>query len=227
MPLQIPAHDLHRLLAETIPFSHPYDDLPSINGVLLTFDGDNLLAVATDRFMLGISRYGLPEDERGKTPPFRIGIRLSDAQNLLRHAKTVKADRHARTVTIDVDEHGKVDIADSSAPGLFSFDSPRGMDIVARLDPTLFTFPNWEKLLHYSGERTPVSLVEFSADKLAAFLKVAGERPIQLMFRSAVSVVEILIGREPDFVGLMMPRRPVDVMTLPDWIPAPPAEEKS
>lgn len=108
---------------------------PFLEAVRLEFGADQLVAVATDRFVLGASRV----EYSGET--FTVMVAGPDAKALMMMAKTVKRDEATREVTVEV--------ADAGAQVTFRFSTGEAMT-VRGLD---VQFPKWRQLLPADASR--------------------------------------------------------------------------
>lgn len=211
--LQVLTHELHRILSEAALFAHKSSDLPTINAVLLECDGTNLVALATDRFKLAISRVRLdvPADgEDGDRPaPFQTAIPLDQVNMLVQHLKTPRAFQSFRQVTLTSGANdSKIDVQESLAPNIFSFTSAYSAELSIKVVPVPDKFPNWRPLMSLDGAEA-IRGIALDPHHLAPFFKVAaarGEHRLQLRFRGPNKPVLVQLGGG-DFAGLVMPIR--------------------
>ena len=89
------AADLHRVIAEAKNFAGRDATLPMLQNVRIEATETQLVAVATDRFLLGVSR----ADYAGEA--FTVSVEGQQVDALLRMAKTAKRDEDWREVTIE------------------------------------------------------------------------------------------------------------------------------
>lgn len=193
------AKALHTAVSDALLFAAPASaQLPFLEAVRLEFGGGQLVAVATDRFVLGASRV----DYTGES--FMVMVAGGDARALVKMAKTVKRDEAARAVTVEV--------VDAGARVTFRFSTGESMSVRV-LD---VQFPKWRQLLPSDASRmggivgmgyTPAYLGRFT--KARADEQGAGAQMV--VFPSVTSSgkpgpTAIRIGE--DFFGLLMPIRP-------------------
>lgn len=130
------AKALHTAMSDALLFAAPTSaKLPFLEAVRLEFGAGQLVAVATDRFVLGASRV----EYSGEA--FTMMVAGSDAKALVKMAKTGKRDEGAREVTIEV--------VDAGAQVTFRFSTGeaitvRGLDV---------QFPKWRHLLPSDDSR--------------------------------------------------------------------------
>lgn len=218
MPKQPPIEraDLVRVLTEASLFATKTDDLPILNAVRLEATGTHLLAVATDRFMLGVS------SAEYEGAPFVITLPMAEVKLILGACK-LKAGRWKPKDVVDL----RV--------------TPKGTLLHVTLDETVitvptfqsasdFTYPEWRKLLGASTTEVGevIGTVGINPQYLAKFGKIG--RQAKFYLRAPNKPVMVRIG--DDFVGLIMPIRIPDddpkVWTLPEWLDdtAPASAEK-
>jgi plastocyanin len=198
MKIDVTSQDLHRILSDAIAFASTDPNIPAIAAVRLESAPDtdatvHLLAVATDRFTLGVSRT-LAEGDTG------IGVTLAaaDVKNVLRIAKTAKRDSGWRRATVTVHADDTV---------TFAFTS--GESIVVRTVEA--EFPRWRQLLSADVDAMarPAAGLGLDPMRLAQFAKVAAAKihPMQLFpgvtESGSLKPVHVMIGEE--FYGLIMP----------------------
>jgi len=167
------AVDLHRILTNGAAFASPDITLHPINVVRMEFAGADVLAVATDRFRIGVSHavryYGvdtavsLPLSDMSHAVRYSgedtaVSLPLSDAVELARMARTTKTAANWRTVTIDID--GNV--------ALFAFSDGRSHAIVVQEGE----FVRWRQFFPESGSGRARATTAFTAGYLASFGRV-------------------------------------------------------
>lgn len=193
------AKALFTALSDALLFTAPASaKMPMLEAVRLEFGGGQLVAVATDRMALGISKVAY------SGAALTVMIAGGDAKALARMAKTGKRDEASRTVTID--------IADALTQLTFRFSSGevmtlRGLDV---------QFPKWRYLLPSDASRMGgIVGMGYNAAHLSRFTKARAEEQAagvqMVMFPSVTSSgkpgpTAITIGA--DFFGLLMPVRP-------------------
>lgn len=207
---QLKAKALFTVISDALVFSAPATMmLPVLNAVRIEAVEGNLVAVATDRFVLGASRV----DYRGE--PFEVLIHGDDARRLVKIAKTAKKDEPFREVTIDVETPSKGPVALT-----FRFTSGEALTLTG-LD---LEFVKWRQMI-VADEQLMGSVVgtRYASPYMARFAKV---RPDERRFMDVYPTqlengqsgrTAIRIGE--DFCGLIMPVRSEDQRyRLPAWV---------
>ncbi len=199
----MPATDLHRLLHNALLFAGKDPTLPMIERARLEFGTDQVLSVATDRFMLGVTR----GDYSGAA--MVVQLDRADVENLAKIAKTRETwEREPREVQIDR--------TDSLVT--FTFTTGESIALTNQDDK----FPPWRHLLPSEleeGER----FVGVAPAKLATFTKVLDtDRVASLTVTMQGPERPVLVKVGALFVGLLMPVRGDDhgPFERPDWIDA-------
>lgn len=218
------AHQLHRVLSDAAVFASHDETMPRICMVHVEFTGDHMLAVATDRFRLGVSKIG-PVD--GKTVLGSVdgeasfNLALRDVQTLIKLSKTLRRDERTRVVWINQSNDGAVrDDGTRVGTVTFKFSDGASLDVV----PQDTEFPRWRQLFPESGTQVPRDATAFTAEYLASFAKVDGGSSQRLVMYShddihgrrdkpEKPVVGELYGSQrpttftigDNFVGLLMP----------------------
>lgn len=206
------AKALFTAVSDALLFAAPASaKLPFLEAVRLEFGVDQLVAVATDRFVLGASRV----EYSGVA--FTVMVAESDAKALVKMAKTAKRDESTREVTVEV--------ADAGAQVTFRFTTGEAMT-VRGLD---VQFPKWRQLLPADASRmggivgmgyTPAYLKRFT--QVRADEQASGAQMV--VFPSVTPSGKpgpTAIGIGEDFFGLLMPVRPPgDEWTFhrPSWL---------
>ena len=223
MKFETKSVDLHRILSDALQFASPAVGVPAIESVRVETtanDADtvNLIGVATDRFVLGVSR-AVAQGDTG------VGFLLStdDAKNVVRIAKTVRRDESHRRVTVDVDtetltgpDRGRV---------TFTFTTGETISVTAMTEE----FPRWRPLLtpDHDAMARPASGIGMDPLKVAQFGRIAAAKsaPMQLFpgigDNGRLKPIHVRIG--DDFYGLIMPvRAPGDTNLFtyetPGWL---------
>lgn len=198
VPNVLKAASLHTALSDATLFCAPASALmPALEAVRLEAGGGQLVAAATDRYMLGVSRV----EYSGAA--FTAMIEASDAKALAALAKTGKRAESSREVIVDVVDGGAV----------VTFRFSTGEELTVRgLD---YEFPNWRKLLPATAERMGgIVGMGYRPSQLVKFTKVrAGEPDATLVVLPSLTrdgapgptVVQVGEG----FIGLLMPARGV------------------
>lgn len=200
------ATDLHRVLSDVRAFASKEKHLPSIGVIRLEASEAGLIAAATDRFVLGVSR----GDYQGEQ--FALSLSGASADSLIRLAKTAARDKSHRTAELELLEGGKkLSVTFSSGEALI-------------LETEDYEFPRYRALIP-SAERIPAEVspsVGLNAENLAKFAKVAGSHQMKLTNMGADKPQIVSIGS--DFIGLVMPVRlsafPEPEYSVPAWLNA-------
>jgi hypothetical protein len=187
------AADLHRVITEAKNFAGRDATLPMLQNVRIEATETQLVAVATDRFLLGASR----ADYAGEA--FTVSIEGQQVDALLKMAKTVSRDTQWREVTIERrgdESHKLVD---------FRFNSGEAITVT----PSAHEFPKYGQLIPTTTQletetRHESPVIGFNAANLAKFAKIDGARAMRVYPRGDKPTV-VLIGE--DFAGLIMPVR--------------------
>src|SRR5437868_12633975 len=99
--LTVRSHDLHNLLKTAILFACKDSTIPGINGVRLERHGDQLLAIATDRFRLGITRITLTGNQC--EGDFAAYVRLDQIKPAIPTLKVPVRDQDWQLVTLSIE----------------------------------------------------------------------------------------------------------------------------
>lgn len=183
--------------------------VPILESVRIESDGTSLVAVATDRFTLGVSRV----DCSGG--PFAVTVSAEDARNLVRMARTGKSAQGWREVTVSASDRGAE----------FRFSSGESMAVRGRAEE----FPRWRQLIPGDDKAMGAGVgvgVGFDPVLLAKFGKVRAEERGRRMVllptmphpgRPGPAVVQI----GPDFISVIMPVRApggTEIYDPPAWL---------
>lgn len=190
---------LFTAVSDALLFAAPSSaKLPFLEAVRLEFGSGQLVAVATDRFALGVSRVAYTGEA------FTMMLAGSDAKALVKMAKTGKRDESAREVTVEV--------VDAGAQVTFRFSTGEAMT-VRGLD---VQFPKWRHLLPSDTSRMGgIVGMGYTGVYLSRFTRARadeqGSGAQMVVFPSVTSSgkpgpTAISIGE--DFFGLLMPVRP-------------------
>lgn len=194
------AANLHRILSDVRLFASTDSTLRAINAVRIETWRDSMVAVSTDRFVMGASRADYSGEE------IAANISLPNIDNLLRIAKTTRKDS----------AHRRVEIVAVGAALEFNFSTGESLTVQTEQHD----FPHWRQLLPkeaISGNEIADVSIGYNAAYLAKFSKVAGSREMQIISRSRRKPSIVRIG--DDFIGLIMPvRLEEDAYIPPDWI---------
>jgi hypothetical protein len=133
------AKALHTAVSDALNFAaSPSLNVPAIATVRIEATDGQFVAIATDRYVLGVSR-----DYSGEA--FSLTVDFDDAKNLVGMAKTLKRDESSRAVEIDVDEN-RVSFRFSTGEAI----TVRGVDV---------DFPRWRLLIPSTTERMGAAVV--------------------------------------------------------------------
>jgi DNA polymerase III sliding clamp (beta) subunit (PCNA family) len=183
---------LERVLVNGMLFAAPAKDwLPALEVVRFTWDGDDLYAVATNRYVLSRERVEYHGD--GNTEgrdEFSIGT--ADAKRVVSMLKTVPLAGFPVAVKYD-SEAGKA---------TFMID---GDTLIVSTEHG--QFPEWRKLVPADDEGEPVGAIMLGAQWLALFAKVKAHKgaPVQFGFNTATKPVRVTIGEA--FKAIVIPVR--------------------
>ena len=208
------AADLHRILTNAALFASTDKTVESLCVVRLELSGDQALAVATDRFTLGVARADYLGGE-----PFTFSLANDDVALVARMAKTPARDSDWRNVFITTDS---VD-----DPREVTFQFTTGESFTAR--PYAAEFPKYRQLIptvipaDNTELRDNYHTVGFTAAYLARFAKVIAPKgtPMRITTYSPSKPAVVRIGAE--FLGLVMPVRIPDGdrgYSVPAWLTA-------
>ena len=193
MKLTLKAHALHTVMSDAIVFAGTDATIPAINGIRLeTVQRGaivDVIAVATDRFTLGVSR----ADGSGDILP-EFNLAASDAKNVVRIAKTVARMQSYRTVDVETDDY--------TQNVVFTFSS--GESVTVRKSD--LEFPHWRQLFPSddAGMADDVSGIGYTPEYLAKFGKVAASKRDPMRFFPRVSKPGVVMIGD-DFIGIIMP----------------------
>lgn len=195
--ITIPTAELVDTLSDVIPMADPDVDLPEVNCVRLEWDGDQLHALATDRWVIGWSTWS-PHDGEGSTSwggvdsPWAATIPLEAAKYLVKVFKLPKAGawtplalEHINPGALRVQRHR--DTGHSA--------------VVAVVRDVFEAFPDVRAELSKHDVIEPVAAVGVPAHDLARFAKVRPHGGMVLRF--ARELVHVGIGGR--FVGSVIP----------------------
>jgi hypothetical protein len=206
-----------RRLSDAVLFTSPASArLPFLEVIRLEFGGGQLVASATDRFVLGVSRV----EYTGAA--FDMMLSSSDAKTLIRFAKTAKRDEAVREVTIEVAG------VDALPQATFRFSTGESMTVRGQD----YTPVKWRQLMPADSARMGgIVGMGYTPALLAKFTKVrvdeAGAGAKMVVCPSVTSdgrpgPTAIRIGE--NFVGLLMPVRP---LSGEDWTYEPARVDRS
>lgn len=210
MVIQISTFDFTGLLSDTIPFSYPEDDLPTLHCVRLEWDGTMMHALSTDLNRIAISSWHPHDDteagderEQARLPvspwggsdrPWAVVLPRSDAEKLVQVFK-LPAKRGLTPLAVEV-QHGHLKVMRPRIGGLLS--------LRADVEGSLEEFPDLRKQLGEHDRVEAVDEISFSGGNLADFCASVRQRgPLELGFSGRTGMTRISIGER--FVGAVRP----------------------
>ena len=207
------AADLHRIVSDAILFASKDTTMPSLCLARLEVTSAGLIAVATDRFSLGIAR----ADYTGEA--FTASFSRGDLVNLLKVAKTAKRDESWRRVELEIQRDQQFESTVKAVT--FTFTDGGAMTLRAQD----YSFPKYRQLFPSAQQVDDASgLVHVGVDPalFARFDKVSGSAAAHVAFTAGNR--PIVVRKGPDFLGLLMPTRLGELETSahvrPDWLDA-------
>lgn len=202
MTIKLQTNEFIRVVKEAAIFARSAPDIPMINAVHLEARGADLIAVATDRFVLGVSRTELDE-------PGEFLAALTSRQVRL-IAQVAGAGRQCfSTVAIDADEK-QVRVAFSS-----------GETLTLPAEVERGAHRSWFKLLESMPDGDPSKAMDVDPRLLAKFAQLQGKRSarMRMYFSGHQKPIRVTVG--DSFVGMVMPVRMPDdesmEWTVPEW----------
>jgi hypothetical protein len=200
--MNVSAAELARIIKDSAIFASRDASLPMINAVRLESSAEHLVAIATDRFTLGVSMANYVDGE-GAT--FGATLRLPQAQILAKVAESTKAS------------FTEVAITATDTTVTFTFASGESVTL-----PSVggMEFPAWRKLM-VDREFTPTDALGLDPKLVARFARVkdAARQHMLVKFCGPSKPAVISIGSQ--FFGLVMPVR-IDAdaakTPLPEWL---------
>lgn len=204
MTITLQTNELVRILKEAALFAHSSPDIPVINAVHVEARGGDLVAVATDRFVLGASKTEL--DEPGQ---FLAVLPLRQVKTITQLAGAGK--QCFSTVAIDADDK-QVRVA---------FSSGETLTLANELEAGAHRA--WMGLLKSSASDEPSKAMDLNPQLVAKFARVSGATRMRMHFFGHAKPIRVSVG--DSFVGLVMPvRMPDDVSmdwSVPEWTDPP------
>jgi hypothetical protein len=205
------AKDLHTVVSDALNFAASTSvNIPAFAAVRFEVTDGQFVAIATDSYVLGVSRV----DYAGAAFVLTVGI--GDAKNLARITKTVKRAEASRTVEIDIDDL-RVSFRFSTGEAL----TVTGLDV---------QYPQWRRLIPSTDERmAPAGVVGtgYNPAALAKFSRVRPEersrRAVLFPTRSECALAPTVVQIGEDFIGAVMPTKPAgdaEAYQPPAWIAA-------
>lgn len=224
---EMPAVELHRILADAIPFASREDMLPVINCVHLEAGGGHLVAAATDRFVLGASR----AEYRGAK--FELSLPLQHARTLERIARAPRSQHRTRKVALAYRAGGltcSFSTGETITVSRQTTSRPKRARNGRFQSNSMPPFPAWRQLIPATKTHEPVpNIFGISPEKIARFSHVrGGYGQMQVFISGPAKIIAVRIG--DDFVGGIMPIRLPDdtaaAWTRPQWLETPEAVEE-
>lgn len=204
MTITLQTNELVRILKEAALFASSSPDIPVINAVHIEARGGNLVAVATDRFVLGASKTEL--DEPGQ---FLAALSLRQVKTITQLAGAGK--QCFSTVAVDADDK-QVRVA---------FSSGETLTLANELEAGAHRA--WMGLLKSSASDEPSKAMDLNPQLVAKFARVSGATRMRMHFFGHAKPIRVSVG--DSFVGLVMPvRMPDDVSmdwSVPEWTDPP------
>lgn len=213
--ITIPTSDLVGVLGDVIHFSDPDEENPITNALRLEWDGDMLHALATDRYVIGCSRWNAddaPADEQeallpkwgGADNPWGITLRRSDAEDIIKNYKLGGKQGYV-PVTLDCFED-RLRIKRNKVAG--------HSELTQDIDGSEFEFPNVRALLTATNLPDTIDGIGFDPKKLALFSKVRPRAHMHMTFTGTNKPTHVSIGER--FTGAIMPFREKEEETTKD-----------
>lgn len=182
---------LERVLANGILFAAPAKDcLPALEVVRFDWDGDTLLAIATNRCVL--STETVDYHGKGNTEgrdAFSVGV--ADAKRVIAMLKALRSPRFPVAVKYDSDANKVTFMID-------------GDTIMVTAEHG--NFPNWQRLVPEDIEGDPVDTISLGAQWLGLLAKVKADKgsPVRFGF-NGTKPVRVQIGE--NFKAVVIPIR--------------------
>lgn len=217
MTVTIPTGDLCGILADCLPFVHTLDDLPALCTVRLEWDGQQLHAMATDRYRLAWSTWDPADhpdaegDQQGDLftdwgsddGPWSVLLPAADAKDAVTAFKLKPKERGAAlTLERKADAAGPQLAIDRSR---LTGHSALRMVITGVKDDD---YPDLRQLLADASTAEPVHRVAYTLGRLADFGKVRPRGPLRLTFTGEHKLTLVEIGER--FTGAIQPVREED-----------------
>lgn len=195
MTIKLQTNELVRVLKEAALFAHSSPDIPVINAVHVEARGGDLVAVATDRFVLGASKTEL--DEPGQ---FLAVLPLRQVKTITQLAGAGK--QCFSTVAIDADDK-QVRVA---------FSSGETLTLPSEVERGAHT--KWLKLLESAPDCEPSKAMDLNPQLVAKFARLSQASRMRMHFFGHAKPIRVSVG--DSFVGLVMPVRMPDEASM-DW----------
>lgn len=198
MTIKLQTNELVRILKEAALFAHNDRIIPVINAVHLEARGRELVAVATDRFVLGASKTEL--DEPGD---FLAALSLRQVKSITQLAG---AGRQCfSSVAVDADDK-TVRVA---------FSSGETLTLPAEIERG--AHHGWLKLLRSEPDQPPSKAMDLNPQLVAKFASLQGGRAARMRMHFCGHTKAIRVAVGDTFVGLVMPVRMPDEVSM-DWV---------
>ncbi|WP_198344338.1 beta clamp domain-containing protein [Mycobacterium dioxanotrophicus] len=203
--------ELVRILKEASLFASSATTIPIINAVHLEASGQELVAVGTDRFVLGASKTELDEATGG----FAAALTLQQVKTIIQLAGACK--QAFSKVALDAD--GKTIRVAFSSGETITLPASEIESGVHR---------GWLTLLKSSPDSEPSKAMVLNPQFLAKFARVSGASRMRVHFFGHTRPIRVVIG--DSFVGMVMPVRMADDDSMdwvvPEWVnPSPEKRE--
>lgn len=208
--LVIHTADLLRILTEAQRFAERDNCFPVIYSVQLTCTGTDLIAAATDRFVLGASRTEISQAlNPDGVPKFEV---LPDLDHVRLIGTALRQGRRTRApkALVRLRVTPKATRMDLVIGG-------RTLDTVLQIPTMRQEFVQWRYLIPEElPKESSVPEIGLDAQKLAQFATAGRHRPLRWYFQGPTKGV-VCLGA--DFVGIIMPvRNTGQVYERPAWL---------
>ncbi|OBB15075.1 hypothetical protein A5761_15155 [Mycolicibacterium setense] len=206
MTITLQTNELVRILKEAALFANSSPDIPVINAVHVEARGRELIAIGTDRFTLGASKTEL--DEPGD---FLAALSLRQVKTITQLAGAGK--QCFSNVVIDADDK-QVRVA---------FSSGETLTLPAEVERGAHTA--WLKLLDSAPDCDPSKAMDINPQLVAKFARLQGSRASRMRMHFFGHAKPIRVSVGDSFVGLVMPVRMPDEVSMdwatPEWLREP------
>lgn len=213
--ITIPTGEFVGILSDAIPFACTDDDLPSMNCVLVEWDGDVMHAISTDSIRMAWSQWAeddeLPSGEVVQEDllspwgaddgdePWSILLPLADAKHLVKTYK-LPVKEVWTPLQVDVDR--------GAVPMRLVVERRRETGhsaIRTVVEGSTADFPKIRDVLTKFDRLEPVTDLAYTATRLADFAKVRPRGPMELKFTGRKTPTHVTIGTR--FIGAIQPAR--------------------
>jgi len=206
MTITLQTNELVRILKEAALFAHSDNTIPVINAVHLEVRGSELVAVATDRFVLGASKTELDEPRQ-----FLAALTLRQVKTITQLAGAGK--QCFSTVAVDADDK-QVKVAFSS-----------GEILTLPTEVERGAHHGWLKLVEAQPDCEPSKAMDINPQLIAKFARLQGSRASRMRMHFFGHAKPIRVSVGDSFVGLVMPVRMPDEVSMdwaaPEWLREP------